>query len=141
MATLSRLAARRPAARHVLDVATGTAAVALELARQKDCYVVGVDQSAEMLETGAQHVRHAGATASRLERADARRCRSKTAPSTGSRLPTSSLRRGSSRNAEELARVVRPGGVIAGLEFRVPRGVWRSPWELWVRVGLPGPDD
>ena len=38
----------------------------------------------------------------------------------------------------ELARVVRPGAVMAGLEFGVPRGVWRPPWELWVRAGLPG---
>jgi demethylmenaquinone methyltransferase/2-methoxy-6-polyprenyl-1,4-benzoquinol methylase len=37
----------------------------------------------------------------------------------------------------ELARVVRPGGTIAGLEFAVPRGVWRPLWELYVRVGLP----
>jgi demethylmenaquinone methyltransferase/2-methoxy-6-polyprenyl-1,4-benzoquinol methylase len=37
----------------------------------------------------------------------------------------------------ELARVVRPGGTIAGLEFAVPRGVWRPPWELYVRAGLP----
>ena len=36
----------------VLDVATGTAAVALELVRQKGCSVVGVDQSPEMLATG-----------------------------------------------------------------------------------------
>src|SRR3954451_7114091 len=40
----------------VLDVATGTAAVALELVRQKDCYVVGVDQSPEMLEEGRRRV-------------------------------------------------------------------------------------
>jgi len=33
--------------------------------------------------------------------------------------------------------VVKPGGVLAGLEFGVPRGVWRGPWELWVRAGLP----
>ena len=33
----------------VLDVATGTGAVALELVREKDCDVVGVDQSPEML--------------------------------------------------------------------------------------------
>src|SRR5262249_28776951 len=39
---------------------------------------------------------------------------------------------------EELARVVRPGGTIAGLEFAVPRGIWRPLWELYVRVGLPG---
>ncbi len=37
----------------------------------------------------------------------------------------------------ELARVVRPGGTIAGLEFGVPHGVWRPLWELHVRVGLP----
>ena len=37
----------------------------------------------------------------------------------------------------ELARVVKPGGSIAALEFGVPRGVWRPLWELWTRVGLP----
>ena len=37
----------------------------------------------------------------------------------------------------ELARVVRPGGTIAMLEFGVPRGIWRPFWELYVRVGLP----
>ena len=37
----------------------------------------------------------------------------------------------------ELARVVRPGGTMAMLEFDVPRGVWRPAWELWVRAGLP----
>ena len=30
----------------------------------------------------------------------------------------------------ELARVVRPGGTIAMLEFGVPRGVWRPLWDL-----------
>jgi demethylmenaquinone methyltransferase/2-methoxy-6-polyprenyl-1,4-benzoquinol methylase len=37
----------------------------------------------------------------------------------------------------ELARVVRPGGSIAMLEFGLPGSVWRLPWEAWVRVGLP----
>jgi demethylmenaquinone methyltransferase/2-methoxy-6-polyprenyl-1,4-benzoquinol methylase len=37
----------------------------------------------------------------------------------------------------ELARVVRPDGVLAMLEFGLPRGVWRAAWELYVRVGLP----
>ncbi len=32
---------------------------------------------------------------------------------------------------------MRPGGTIAGLEFGLPRGVWRALWELYVRVGLP----
>ena len=37
----------------------------------------------------------------------------------------------------ELARVVRPGGSIASLEFCVPRGAWRPLWDLYVGVGLP----
>jgi demethylmenaquinone methyltransferase/2-methoxy-6-polyprenyl-1,4-benzoquinol methylase len=37
----------------------------------------------------------------------------------------------------ELARVVRPGGTIANLEFCLPRGVWRPLWDLYVGVGLP----
>jgi len=37
----------------------------------------------------------------------------------------------------ELARVVRPGGTIAMLEFGLPRAAWRPLWELYVRVGLP----
>jgi len=37
----------------------------------------------------------------------------------------------------ELARVVRPGGTLAMLEFGLPAGGWRPPWELYVRVGLP----
>src|SRR5437763_7616254 len=40
----------------VLDVATGTGAVAAELVRQKRCRVVGVDQSAEMLAEARRRV-------------------------------------------------------------------------------------
>ncbi len=37
----------------------------------------------------------------------------------------------------ELARVVRPGGVIAALEFGRPHGPWGPLWWLYTRVGLP----
>jgi demethylmenaquinone methyltransferase/2-methoxy-6-polyprenyl-1,4-benzoquinol methylase len=37
----------------------------------------------------------------------------------------------------ELARVVRPGGVVASLEFGVPAGLARPLWELYVRAVLP----
>ncbi|HEY5262622.1 MAG TPA: class I SAM-dependent methyltransferase, partial [Solirubrobacteraceae bacterium] len=38
----------------------------------------------------------------------------------------------------ELARVVKPGGGIASLEFAVPpRAAWRAAWRLYTRVGLP----
>src|ERR671931_2836510 len=44
----------------VLDVATGTAAVAIELARRHGCAVVGLDQSDEMLDAGRERVQRAG---------------------------------------------------------------------------------
>ncbi len=123
----------------VLDVATGTAAVALELVRQKDCYVVGIDQSAGMLEEGRRRVALAAATRKvRLQEGDARSLPFEDGQFDALTFtyllryvddPPATLR--------ELARVVKPGGTIAGLEFGVPRGVWRPLWEAWVRVGLP----
>ncbi len=37
----------------------------------------------------------------------------------------------------ELARVLRPGGVIGMVEFGRPRGFWRPFWWLYTRIGLP----
>jgi demethylmenaquinone methyltransferase/2-methoxy-6-polyprenyl-1,4-benzoquinol methylase len=37
----------------------------------------------------------------------------------------------------ELARVVRPGGTIAMLEFFLPRQPWRLAWDLYVDRILP----
>jgi len=123
----------------VLDVACGTAAVALELVRQKDCFVVGVDRSREMLDVGRQRVLLAGATKKiRLQEGDARSLPFEDGlfdAVTFTYLlryiddPAATLR--------ELARVVKSGGTVAGLEFGVPRGVARPLWELWVRAGLP----
>ena len=37
----------------------------------------------------------------------------------------------------ELARVVKPGGRLAMVEFGLPSGIWRPLWWLYTRVGLP----
>jgi demethylmenaquinone methyltransferase/2-methoxy-6-polyprenyl-1,4-benzoquinol methylase len=117
----------------VLDVATGTGAVARELLAQKACAVVGVDQSPEMLAEARRRL-PAGV---RLVEADAE---SLPVPDAAfDALTFTYLLRYVSDPAatlRELARVVRPGGTIAGLEFGVPRGIWRPPWEFYVRVGL-----
>lgn len=137
----SFLVSRVPAdATHVLDVASGTAAVAIELARSVPArHVVGIDQSTEMLAAGNARVRAAGLA----ERIELREGRAESLPFAAAEFdaltftyllryvddPAATMR--------ELARVVRPGGTVAMLEFGLPRGIWRPLWELYVRVGLP----
>ena len=118
---------------HVLDVATGTGLVAAELVR-RGFRVTGVDQSPEML-AGAR--RRFGGSVELVEAA------AESLPFPDGAFDhltfTYLLRYVGDPGATlvELARVVRPGGVVASLEFGVPRGVARPAWELYVRAGLP----
>jgi demethylmenaquinone methyltransferase/2-methoxy-6-polyprenyl-1,4-benzoquinol methylase len=135
------LVSRIPAeATRVLDVASGTAAVAIELARRAPSReVIGVDQSTEMLDAGRARVKAAGLS----ERIDLREGRAESLPFADAEFDaltfTYLLRYVDDPEAtmRELARVVRPGGTIAMLEFGVPTGVWRLLWELYMHVGLP----
>jgi demethylmenaquinone methyltransferase / 2-methoxy-6-polyprenyl-1,4-benzoquinol methylase len=124
----------------VLDVATGTAAVAIELARRVPArQVVGIDQSPEMLATGRARVERAG-LASRIELREGRAEELPFADASFDALTFTYLLRyvdDPAAQLRELARVVRPGGVVAMLEFGLPRGVWRPLWELYVRGVLP----
>ena len=135
------LVSRVPAdAVHVLDVASGTAAVAIELARALPARTVtGVDQSTEMLAAGSARVEQAGLEA----QVELREARAESLPFGDAEFDaltfTYLLRYVDDPRAtmHELVRVVRPGGVVAMLEFAVPRGVWRPLWELYVRTALP----
>jgi demethylmenaquinone methyltransferase / 2-methoxy-6-polyprenyl-1,4-benzoquinol methylase len=127
-------------AARVLDVATGTAAVAIELARATSSRsVVGVDQSPEMLAAGRVRVANAGLA----ERIELREGNAESLPFADGEFDAVTLTyllryvEDPLATLRELARVVRPGGTIAMLEFGVPHGVWRPLWELYVRVGLP----
>jgi len=123
----------------VLDVATGTAAVAIELVRQKGCRVVGIDQSPEML-AGAQARVEAAGLSDRITLVEGGAEKLPFPDGAFDALTFTYLIRYAEDpgvTLAELARVVRPGGVVAALEFGLPRGVWRPLWELYVRVGLP----
>jgi demethylmenaquinone methyltransferase / 2-methoxy-6-polyprenyl-1,4-benzoquinol methylase len=129
-----------PEAHRVLDVASGTAAVAIELARAKPSRtVIGLDQSPEMLAAGRQRIAHAGLGG----RVELREGRAESLPFADGEFEaltfTYLLRYVDDVPAtlRELTRVVRRGGTVAMLEFGLPRGVWRPLWELYVRVGLP----
>ena len=118
----------------VLDVATGTGMVARELHDLYGCAVVGVDQSADMLKLAAERdgtyesILQAGAE--KLPFSDA----------SFDHLTFTYLLRyvdDPAATMRELARVVKPGGRVAMVEFRLPRGLWRPMWWLYTRLALP----
>jgi demethylmenaquinone methyltransferase/2-methoxy-6-polyprenyl-1,4-benzoquinol methylase len=123
----------------VLDLATGTGAVALELVRRTGCSVVGVDQSPEMLAEARRRIALAGTTRIRLVEGSAEGLEFDDTSFDGltaayllrylSDLPT---------GMQKLARVLRPGAPFALLDFGVPPApLPRAAWNLYVDVGLP----
>lgn len=122
----------------VLDVATGTAGVARQLVERSGAYVVGIDLSEPMLREGARVAGRHGATID-LALADATRL--PFADHTFDALTFTYLLRyvdDSKLALSELARVVKPGGTLASLEFFVPPNpFWRGCWWLYTRAILP----
>jgi demethylmenaquinone methyltransferase/2-methoxy-6-polyprenyl-1,4-benzoquinol methylase len=118
----------------VLDVATGTGMVAQALHDRYGCTVVGLDQSVDMLRVARTRdgvfEELVEGRAERLPFPDA----------TFDHLTFTYLLRyvdDPAATMRELARVVKPGGRVAMVEFGVPRGIWRPLWWLYTRVGLP----
>ena len=127
------LVSRLPPGGHVLDVATGTGLVAAELLA-RGFQVTGVDQSPGMLAVARR--RFDG----RVELVEASATALPFTDRSFDHVTFTYLLRyvddpGSA--LVELARVVRPGGIVASLEFGVPGGPARPLWELYVRGVLP----
>ena len=129
-----------PAGGRVLDVATGTGMVAREVVRRTGACVVAVDQSEPMLARGREETERAsmaGTIRFALGRAES-------LPFPGDAFdavtftyllryvddPAATLR--------ELARVLRPGGTLANLEFHVPvQPFWKAMWMAYTRGAMP----
>jgi demethylmenaquinone methyltransferase / 2-methoxy-6-polyprenyl-1,4-benzoquinol methylase len=130
--------APRPGQR-ILDVATGTGMVAAELLRRADCEIVGIDQSPQML--ARARARFASTPAARVELVEGQAEELPFADASFDALSFTYLLRyveDPAATMVELARVVRPGGRVASLEFGVPP--WapaRAAWRLYTAVGLP----
>ncbi|HEX2647521.1 MAG TPA: class I SAM-dependent methyltransferase [Candidatus Dormibacteraeota bacterium] len=126
--------------RRVLDVATGTAGVAIALAGATEASIVGVDISEPMLERGRRRVEKAGLE-HRIKLQEARAEDLPFAPSSFDCVTFTYLLRYVSEPAatlSELARVLRPGGVMASLDFFVPPSpVWRLGWGIYTRFLMP----
>ena len=136
------LASRVPAGvdSRVLDVATGTAGVAIELARLTGARVVGIDQSPEMVRWGREAIRRAGLD-DRIRLVLGQAERLPFPDGSFDHLTFTYLLRyvdDPAATLRELARVVRPGGIVACLEFSVPLNpLWRAAWFAYTRTALP----
>lgn len=117
----------------VLDVATGTGLVAGRLLARGH-RVTGLDQSREMLAVARRRF------GDRVELVEASAAEMPFADASFDHLTFTYLLRyvdDPGATLAGLARVVRPGGTIASLEFGVPRGAWRPLWDIYTGVGLP----
>ena len=137
-----RLVARidAPTTARVLDVATGTAGVAIALARARSVEVVGLDQSEPMLLAGGEAVAQAD-LATRVHLVLGRGEQLPFADRTFDAVTFTYLLRyvdNPSATLVELSRVLRPSGTLAGLEFHVPpKPPMRILWWFYTRAGLP----
>ena len=125
----------------VLDVATGTGMVAAALVRRYGCTVVALDQSEAMLERARARVAADPLLRSRVSLVTGEAEHLPFPDGAFDHLTFTYLLRyvdDPATTLRELARVVRPGGRIASLEFGVPSApVWRALWTAYTRVGLP----
>ena len=125
---------------HVLDVATGTGAVAAELVRQHGCRVTGIDPSPDMLRHARTRLHDAGA-AGRVELVEGRAEQLPFDDASFDALTVTYLLRyveDPAATLRELARVLRPGATLVSLDFAVPpQPLVRTAWRCYVEVGLP----
>jgi demethylmenaquinone methyltransferase/2-methoxy-6-polyprenyl-1,4-benzoquinol methylase len=124
----------------VLDVCTGTAGVAMEIADHHDGRIVGLDVSHLMLEAGL----HAVEKKSLDGRVQLIQGRAEHLPFLDETFDavvfTYLLRYVQDPDATiwELSRVLKPGGQLLSLEFDIPKAFWmRALWELHNRVIMP----
>lgn len=135
---VSRIAKGHP--RRVLDVATGTAGVAIALAHHTGANVTGIDISEPMLERGRKRV-DADGLGSRIT-LEAGRAEKVSFEAAGfDAVSFTYLLRyveDPAATVAELARVLRPGGIMASLDFYVPPNrAWHIAWWFYTRCVLP----
>jgi demethylmenaquinone methyltransferase/2-methoxy-6-polyprenyl-1,4-benzoquinol methylase len=123
----------------VLDVATGTAGVALALRAATGAEITGIDLNANMLENARQKLSRRGEAGVRLVQG-----RAEDLPFADESFDdvtfTYLLRYvdDPASTVAELVRVLKPGGVLAGMDFYVPPSrFWRPLWWCYTRWVLP----
>jgi len=124
----------------VLDVCTGTAGVAMEIADHHDDRIVGLDVSHFMLEAGLRAVEKKNLDG-RVQLVQGRAEHLPFPDQTFDTVVFTYLLRyvqDPDATIRELSRVLKPGGELLSLEFGLPEALWvRALWEIYNRVVMP----
>ena len=124
----------------VLDVCTGTAGVAIEIAHHHDGRIVGLDVSHSMLQAGLLAIEKQSLDG-RVQLIQGRAEHLPFPDETFDAVVFTYLLRyvqDPDATIRELSRVLKPGGELLSLEFDIPKALWmRALWELHNRVIMP----
>ena len=124
----------------ILDVASGTAGVAIALAERTTARIVGADLTEQMLRRGKRNVAAADLSG-RITLVAGRAEQLPFPDASFDALTFTYLLRyvdDPQATLAELGRVVKPGGRVASLEFAVPPSpFWHAAWWLYTRTLLP----
>ena len=124
----------------VLDVCTGTAGVALEIARHHDARIVGLDVSHSMLKAGLGAVEESSLDG-RIQLIQGRAEHLPFPDETFDTVVFTYLLRYVQEpdvTIRELSRVLKPGGELLSLEFGIPENSWmKALWLIYNKVVMP----
>jgi demethylmenaquinone methyltransferase/2-methoxy-6-polyprenyl-1,4-benzoquinol methylase len=124
----------------VLDVCTGTAGVALEIADHHDGRIVGLDVSHSMLQAGLSAIEKRSLDG-RVQLIQGRAEHLPFPDETFDTVVFTYLLRyvqDPDATIRELSRVLKPGGELLSLEFGIPETLWvRALWLIYNRVVMP----
>ncbi len=124
----------------VLDVCTGTAGVAMEIADHHDGRIVGLDVSHSMLQAGLSAIEKRSLDG-RVQLIQGRAEHLPFPDETFDTVVFTYLLRyvqDPDATIRELSRVLKPGGELLSLEFGIPETLWvRALWLIYNRVVMP----
>jgi demethylmenaquinone methyltransferase / 2-methoxy-6-polyprenyl-1,4-benzoquinol methylase len=125
-----------PGAR-VLDMATGTGAIALDVLQLAGVEVVGGDATRAMLRQAQHRAKRSDVDLDLVE------CTAEAPPFVAGAFDAITfgylLRYVNDvpGTLDGLGRLLKPGGIMVSLDFAVPRGVWHPLWRLYTAAVLP----
>ena len=126
-----------PPGARVLDMATGTGAIALDLLRRRGAEVVGGDVTRGMLRRAEQRAKSSNVALDLVE------CTAEAPPFSDRSFDAITFAyllryvhdvRGT---LDALGSLLKPGGMMVSLDFAVPRGIWYPLWRLYTGMVLP----